>query len=272
MPPSQAPKDTPEQHYPHASLTMPPPLPANDLQVVSIDSLEAALAKLAIKISVNDIVSVIREEEEAKRVKLIARASERRATLSNLALNPLEQPSGLQFTTTSKFIADPPKPAKADPLAKERRRRLLDLTEQTFPDGKVPDPVVTSAEDQTDNPPQSVFENVWCLWDTGAQTSFVVTHLLDSVVRNNQDEGSAIMEISFQGVNQRVDSIIHFRPTLPNGVTFIILGQHALLNRLQYQIQPTSICPQLSQIFPQAYGQIDLVSWCDPLGDEVVPL
>ncbi|KAL6300365.1 hypothetical protein BKA93DRAFT_740662 [Sparassis latifolia] len=102
---------------------MPPPLPANDLQVVSIDSLEAALAKLAIKVSVNDIVSVIREEEEAK-----------------LALNPPEQSSGLQFTTTSKFIADPPKPAKADPLAKERRRRLLDLTKQTFPDGKVPDP------------------------------------------------------------------------------------------------------------------------------------
>ena len=27
-----------------------------------------------------------------------------------------------------------------DPLAKERRRRLLELTERSFPDGKVPDP------------------------------------------------------------------------------------------------------------------------------------
>ena len=32
--------------------------------------------------------------------------------------------------------------------------------------------VVTSATDTFDNPPQSVFENTRCLWDTGAQTSF----------------------------------------------------------------------------------------------------
>jgi len=108
--------------------------------VVSIDSLEAALAKMDIKASVEDILLVIREVEEAKRAKLIAQATNRRATLSNLALHPPEQSSGLQFTTTSDFVRHPPRPEKADPLAKERRRRLLELTKQTFPDGAVPDP------------------------------------------------------------------------------------------------------------------------------------
>jgi len=80
------------------------------------------------------------------------------------------------------------------------------------------------------------------------------------------------MDISFPNVNQTKGSVIHFRPQLPNGVTFIILGQHALINRLQHQIQPVSINPQLLQQFPQAYGQIDLVTWCDPAGDQLVPL
>lgn len=34
-------------------------------------------------------------------------------------------------------------------------------------------------------------------------------------------------------------------------------GLQALLNRLQYQIQPTSISPQLLQAFLQAYGGIE---------------
>jgi len=124
----------------------------------------------------------------------------------------------------------------------------------------------------SENPPQSVFENVWCLWDTGAQTSFVVTSQLDATVRDNQTEGNTIMDINFSNVNQTIGSVLHFRPQLPNGVTFIILGQHALLNRLQYQVQPVSINSQLLQLFPQAYGQIDLVTWCDPDGDALVPL
>ena len=32
--------------------------------------------------------------------------------------------------------------------------------------------------------------------------------------------------ISFSGVNQTIGSVTHFRPQLPNGMTFIILGQH----------------------------------------------
>jgi hypothetical protein len=102
-----------------------------------------------------------------------------------VALQPTKATAGLKFTTVSKFVPEPTKPANVDPLAKQRRRRLLELTEQSFPDGKVPDPftstwlglsqdvaanklpfilasriVVTSATDMSENPPQSVFENV----------------------------------------------------------------------------------------------------------------
>ena len=62
--------------------------------------------------------------------------------------------------------------------------------------------VVTSATDTSDNPPQyiciyiqTVFENTWCLWDTGAQTSFIVTSQLGAAVRDNKTGGSAIMDI-----------------------------------------------------------------------------
>ena len=54
-----------------------------------------------------------------------------------VALQPTEATAGLKFTTVSKFD---PKPAKPDNVAKERRRRLLELTKEAFPDGKVPDP------------------------------------------------------------------------------------------------------------------------------------
>ena len=57
-----------------------------------------------------------------------------------VALQPTEATAGLKFTTVSKFVAKPTTPAYVDPLSKERRRRLRELTEQAFPDGKVPDP------------------------------------------------------------------------------------------------------------------------------------
>jgi hypothetical protein len=101
-----------------------------------------------------------------------------------VALQPNETTAGLEFTTVSKFVPNPPKAAHVDSLAKERRRRLLELTKQAFPDGKVPDPlsltlnassrdvatskfpftftpriVVTSATDTSDHPPQSVSED-----------------------------------------------------------------------------------------------------------------
>jgi hypothetical protein len=101
-----------------------------------------------------------------------------------VALQPTGETASLKFTTISKFIAKPTKPPHVDPLAKERRRRLLELTKQPFPDGKVPDPfslawlslsqdvaanklpfvlalriIVASATDTSDNPPQYILES-----------------------------------------------------------------------------------------------------------------
>ena len=104
-----------------------------------------------------DLVKVIHDEDEAKRVKVTAEATQRRGALSKrklapfsdnepgqcflpVALQPTGPTAGLKFTTVSKFVGKPTKPAHVDPLAKERRLCLLELTKQSFPDGKVPDP------------------------------------------------------------------------------------------------------------------------------------
>ncbi|KZP06358.1 hypothetical protein FIBSPDRAFT_1053580, partial [Athelia psychrophila] len=110
--------------------------PSDAPQVVHIDSLEAALAKLNVNVPIKDLLKLIHEEDEAKRA---AAATQCRTALSNLALRPPEQTAGLQFTTISRSIPDLPKHANVDPLAKERRLRLRELSEQTFPDGKVPE-------------------------------------------------------------------------------------------------------------------------------------
>lgn len=60
----------------------PPPPPADALQVVHITSLAAALASLNIKIPIEDIIRVIHDEDKAKRVKVTAEATQRRAAIS----------------------------------------------------------------------------------------------------------------------------------------------------------------------------------------------
>ncbi|KAJ7047055.1 hypothetical protein C8F04DRAFT_1248089 [Mycena alexandri] len=112
--------------------------------VVQISSLAAALAKLNIGIPVEDVIKAVHREDEAKRATLSAQATQRRAALSKLALYPTKQSTGLHMTTVSKFILKPTTPTNVDPLAKERRRRLVELTKDSFPDGKVPDPFTLS--------------------------------------------------------------------------------------------------------------------------------
>ncbi|KAJ7433639.1 hypothetical protein B0H11DRAFT_2259254 [Mycena galericulata] len=121
-------------------MTPSPPSPplADSLQVVQISSLAAALVKLNIGIPIEDVIQAIHREDEAKRATLSAQATHRRrrAALSKLALHPTEQSTGLHMTTPiSKFIPKPTTPTNADPLAKERRRRLVQLTKDSFPDG-----------------------------------------------------------------------------------------------------------------------------------------
>ena len=57
------------------STLSPPPLPADVLQVVRVASLAAALAKLNVKIPIEDLIKVIQDEDEAKRVKVTAEAT-----------------------------------------------------------------------------------------------------------------------------------------------------------------------------------------------------
>lgn len=64
-----------------AGLATPPPFPPGDVQIASTHSLEPPLAKLDIEVPVEDIVSVVREEE-AERITQIVRASDRAATPS----------------------------------------------------------------------------------------------------------------------------------------------------------------------------------------------
>jgi len=124
---------------------MPPPPSDGSFQVVHIASLEAVLAKLNIKIPVEDFIKAIHDEEEARRVEptaeatqLLARSLQRTSPSFPVTLPPME-PAGT-LNPVPKFIPRSPTPTNDDPRAKERRRRLVELAEQTFPDGKAPDP------------------------------------------------------------------------------------------------------------------------------------
>ncbi|CAA7264871.1 unnamed protein product [Cyclocybe aegerita] len=129
---------------PSSTIMMPPPPPVNvnSPQVVQISSLTAVLARLGITIPIEDVIKAVHDENEANRAKLTAEATKRRAALRKLALEPIKASPGLKITTVSKFVPKPTptEPTNVDPLAKERRRRLVELTKEAFPDGKVPDP------------------------------------------------------------------------------------------------------------------------------------
>ena len=75
-------------------LMLPPTTPpADSLQVVHIASLTAALARLNIKIPIEDIIKVIQDEDEAKRVKVTAEATQRRAAPSERKSAPHSLPA-----------------------------------------------------------------------------------------------------------------------------------------------------------------------------------
>ncbi|KAJ7136179.1 hypothetical protein C8R44DRAFT_769863 [Mycena epipterygia] len=123
------------------SLSSPPP--TDSFQVVQIPSLAAALAKLNVQIPFEDVMKAVREEDE--RAASTAQVAQRRAALVDLALQPAKAPVGLKMTTVPRFEPNLPKPTHVDPLVKERRRRLIELTEEAFPDGKVPDPYAVTS-------------------------------------------------------------------------------------------------------------------------------
>ena len=70
-------------------MSLPPP-PADALQVITISSLAAALAKLHVDVSVEDIIKAVQDENEAQRAKLTTEATNRRAALSQRKSTPRE--------------------------------------------------------------------------------------------------------------------------------------------------------------------------------------
>jgi len=158
---------------------------------------------------------------------------------------------------------------------KGRRARLRDLAKKDFPGGKIPDPytaawlnLIGGAEmrdlpffqatirispyewpDGTPEPVQT-FQDIWVLWDTGAQVSQILsTQLHDNIKKDEngvvQRSGFAVAKVKYvqllfhvrlwnlliifsprlPGVQQEIEANIAFRPNMPNNSTFIILGQ-----------------------------------------------
>ena len=215
-------------------MSLPPPPPADTLQVVHIDSLAAALAKLKVDIKIEGLIKVVHDEDEAKHVKVAAEATQRRGALSKRESVPPLLARSLTMNLANASSRSPTNRGNCRPQIHDRlrvhrqayqtrpcrsigegtssssprtyrtvlsRRQgfgsvLIDWLSwsQDVAANKLPF-IVTSATDTSDNPPQSVFENTWCLWDTGAQTSFMVTSQLGVAVRDNKTEGNAIMDI-----------------------------------------------------------------------------
>jgi hypothetical protein len=86
---------------------MSPPLHPPELQVSSTDSLEVALAGLDIGIQVGDIISAVSEEEDAKRIKQIAQATDRHTTPSK-GNSPISIARSPSFTASNPLVSLPP--------------------------------------------------------------------------------------------------------------------------------------------------------------------
>jgi hypothetical protein len=95
----------------------------------------------------------------------------------------------------------------------EKRKKLLELTRSSFPDGQVPTPYVnvwisafenlqfiqaTVLVTSDDEAHEQEFTDVWCLWDTGAQITMMLGSQLNDDVKgpNAPDQGFLSMDIS----------------------------------------------------------------------------
>ena len=124
-----------------------PPRPAIGFELVTIDSLGVALARMGINVPKKDIIKVICEVEKEKRQKELAECKSHAIAarllsfkLTNM-LVALHPPDKSQFTTTLHSVSHQshaPRPEQDDALAEVGPRRLKELTEKAFPDGRVP--------------------------------------------------------------------------------------------------------------------------------------
>ena len=113
-------------------------------------------------------------------------------------------------STVRKITRDPHSNAKSE------KRKLLELTRSSFPDGEVPTPYVnvlihafenlqfiqaTVLVTSDNEEHEQEFTNVWCLWDTGAEMTILGSQL-NADVKGGPDapeQGFLSMDISWSG-------------------------------------------------------------------------
>lgn len=162
---------------------------------------------------------------------------------------------------------------------KGRRARLRNLAKKDFPGGKIHDPytaawlnLIGGAEirdlqatirispyEWPDGAPEPMqtFQDIWVLWDTGAQVSQILSTQLHDNIKEDENgavqlSGFAVAKVKyvqllihvrlwklliifpprFPGVQQEIEANIALRPNMPNNTTFIILGQQ--VSAMQY--------------------------------------
>jgi hypothetical protein len=148
----------------------------------------------------------------------------RKSTYSPLLLCLLNSNILVVVTQPAKFPPIPPYTSypidreitdhSAEAAKREHRRKLLELTKATFPDGKVPMPYLIIPATQYEPPLPFVcasvvilpydadgivgdaFDDVWCLWDMGAHCSVIVSSKLRPEVRGQNEEGFATLQIT----------------------------------------------------------------------------
>jgi hypothetical protein len=244
-----------------------------------------ALATALLKLGIMDVTATTLALLEVVRRKQAPNlASRKPLLLSTLDLAHTRPGSLPPYKSTT--IKNPP-PRDAESL--ERRRLAIAEMKRDFPDLKFPDPYtvvwlnnfensfrklpficasikITPAEDESE---VQTFDDVWCLFDLGAQVSQIPSIHLNASLRGNKMEGMASMEVMFTGTNRVLYSSIAFREHMPNDTNFIILGEHGILERLEYYLQPQLLNRVLRQRNPSAYGQIELVNYADPMNDDL---
>jgi len=122
-----------------------------------------------------------------------------------------ERPKDQGFPSApSEFIMFDPGPEFYSPARRGRRQTLLKLAEASFPDG-VPSPYAVLPSRSRENLPfvcatisvtndydrSQQFRDVWCLWDTGAAISHILTGILHEEVRGSSTEGYVSGEIRY---------------------------------------------------------------------------
>ena len=136
-------------------------------------------------------------------------------------------------------IADPAAAAGA----RERRRKMFALTKAAFPGLRVPTPFVSVRAneifpfpmpfvraslikpcDEDEDSCTDIFDT-WCLWDTGAQSSMILSRMLSKEVKGGEEEGYASLVI-------RYASRRHFKDLLAERFSLDLL-EHQTASRLR---------------------------------------